>query len=277
MVSGKRICSCLPTDHTTRRVIIKDNTYLPRSHIALSQTCHDARQAYSRAGTWKQLCMVLGIGRSLVDQKVSLKQVYIEVVHHQKTCRVPSCYQFGVPGMLLFFIPGVCDAEVRKARDCIGDLLPTLEAVREHYASQNEADDLADDASPSESDPEEKGTTASTAPQSPNRTKPPLPEPVVPHLLPLSKARQNSVPAEPCLHRLLTSCGATNFTAFVRGKFLGAPRIDHSMQQRHLLGVDHSTNERYWRAIDWAQDDDPVDDEPLEYLDDHPLLARAFA
>ena len=78
---------------------MKLHTGHQRTHIDLSQTSRAAREAYAKESTWKALSRSLGFGRCLEERQTTWKEIYIRVVTHQKTCRVPNCYRYGVPRM----------------------------------------------------------------------------------------------------------------------------------------------------------------------------------
>ncbi|KAI9637655.1 uncharacterized protein MKK02DRAFT_43581 [Dioszegia hungarica] len=107
----------MPTAHIPADVwtIISDKVVHPKLHIALSQICASSRSIYEDEDKWKLLCRSIGVGRGSIEKSESWKKVFIEVVMHQERCKLPQCYQFGVPPM-----------------NAIGDLLPSSEATLQH-------------------------------------------------------------------------------------------------------------------------------------------------
>ncbi|KAI9637654.1 uncharacterized protein MKK02DRAFT_43580 [Dioszegia hungarica] len=103
----------VPSDVWT---VVSSHLVLPKHHIALSQTCQSSRAVYLLEEKWKQICRSMGVGRASGEANIKWKTVFWQVYRHRHRCRIPLCYQYGAPAM-----------------KSVGDLLPSAQAVLEHF------------------------------------------------------------------------------------------------------------------------------------------------
>ncbi|RSH85598.1 hypothetical protein EHS25_003737 [Saitozyma podzolica] len=237
-------------------LVVKSHCTLPSSHIALSKVCRQSREAYHGAGTWRFLCRQIGIGRSVAARQMTWKEVFHRVVAHQRKCRVPACYRFGVPPL-----------------DSTGDLL-NRKAALDHFHHlkdrrlRSEADPCSDDDEDYEdcdgSDPgDESNLSGHLHPDTNSSSKQETHAP----LLPLSQRNVFKVPSRPELHQFLATAGGETFSNFVQGDFSLAPG-------RRAIPKQHGSIPSSSKGFSW---DDGHQPEARGDLTEHLLLQEAFS
>lgn len=121
---------------------------------------------------------------------------------------------------------------------------------------------------PTFSAPQPADTTPPSSGGRKRKNKPSQPY-IKPQLLPLSHRNENHVPSRPHLHAYLADLGNVYFKHFLNGGIAlnnGYVRLQYNRETPSSS-----------RGIDWEGREVDKEDMPCVHIDEHPLLARAFA